>query len=400
MKRASAAPLSGLRVVELCHHLVGPVSCMYLADFGAEVVKVEPLEGDARRHLEPTLGHGLSTQFLGLNRNKLSLALNLRSPAGRAVLERLLTSADVFVSNLSEGWLKKGKLDHAAMKRRHPRLIHMSLSAYGLQGPLVERRGFDVNLCGESGLWLEGLDGKPRSNASPFADTAGALAITLGVLLALVDRERNGQVASVQTDLLSICMSLMAHRAVWMDGVPAPDLSPTVRTTKVYDAIYTFYETSDGWVSIGAPSEPLARRLFRVLGFDALNRDARYATWAGILDDQARLRKKLAPAFKRKSTSAWCTLLSRHKIPVGSVNTGARVWAHPQLAAMNGIEHFTHPAVGGYRSLRAPLTYRGRRTKTVRGAPLLGQHSKEILRALRYTPKEVAKLLQEGVVQA
>jgi len=382
--------------VELCHHLVGPLASMYLGDFGAEVVKVETTEGDPRRYLAPTLGSTMSTQFLALNRNKSSLSLDLRSRRGRDVLHRLLATADVFISNLSGEWLAKMGLDHRSLGRRHPRLISATLTAYGTTGPQASRRGFDINLCGESGLWLQGKGGKPRSNASPVVDTAGAVMFALGVVVSLLDRERTGRTRRVETDLLSVCMALMAHRMVWMDGTPAPDLSPAVRSADAYAALYTYFETADGWLSVGAVSEGLFVRFLRALGMESIRRDRRYSTWDGVLANQGRLRRRLAPLLRAKSTDHWCRLLARHKVPAGRVLLGAEVWEHPQLRSPGALERVRHPSVGRYTAMGSPLRHGGARFGTVRAAPVLGQDTEAILRSLAFTPADIRRLLLEG----
>ena len=373
---------------------------MYLADLGADVIKVETLEGDPRRYLAPTLGSTMSTQFLALNRNKSSIALNLGSRGGREALDRLLATADVFISNLSSDWLKRKRLDPRSLERRHPRLIGATLTAYGTRGPQASRRGFDINLCGECGLWLEGPDGAPRSNASPVVNTAGAMLFALGVVAALLDRERTGRTRRVETDLMSVCMALMAHRLVWMDGSPAPDLSPTVRSADAYAALYTYFETSDGWLSVGAVSEGLFSRLLQALGLEPITVEGRRATWEEILDDQPRLRQLIAPRLKSRSTSHWCRLLARHQIPVGRVFRGAEVWKHPQLMSSRALERARHPSVGGYTAMASPLSYGGSRPGTVSAAPVLGQHTGSILRSLAFTPAEVQRLIRDGAARS
>jgi crotonobetainyl-CoA:carnitine CoA-transferase CaiB-like acyl-CoA transferase len=398
--RRPAGPLAGFRVVELCHHLVGPLASMYLADLGADVIKVETIEGDPRRYLAPTLGSTLSTQFLALNRNKASVALNLGSRGGRDALDRLLATADVFISNLSSESLERKRLDHRSLERRHPRLIAATLTAYGTTGPQASRRGFDINLCGESGLWLEGADGRPRSNASPVVDTAGAMLFALGVVAALLGRERTKQVRRVETDLMSVCMALMAHRLVWMDGSPAPDLSPTVRSADAYAALYTYFETADGWLSVGAVSEALFSRFLRALGMESIRNHPRHATWEAILDDQSGLRELIAPRLKARSTSHWCRLLARHKIPVGRVFRGAEVWRHPQLVSSRAFERARHPSVGRYTAMASPLRHGGARPGTVSAAPVLGQHTVPVLRSLAFTPAEVERLVRDGAARS
>jgi crotonobetainyl-CoA:carnitine CoA-transferase CaiB-like acyl-CoA transferase len=388
---SAAGPLAGFRVVELCHHLVGPLACRHLADFGADVVKVEPLQGDARRNLEPTLGDTLSTQFLAINRNKRSLCIDLDAPAGVAVVDRLLERADALVTNVGVDWLATRGLGLGPLAERHPRLVVASLSAYGPKRDDYPSRAFDLNVCGEAGLWLFGEDGRPRSNAAPIVDTAGATTLALGVTLALLARERSGVARRVDVDLLGVAMSLMAHRLTWMDGSPAPDLSPTLHASDAYSAAYSAYEASDAWVTVGAISEALFRRLLDAVGLPEVARAARYATWNAVLAHQDELRAQIAPRIRQKTAAEWVATFEAHGVPAGRLRSGAEVWEQPALGPM--IEHVRGASVGDFRGVVAPCAFDGRRAGTRTVAPRLGEHGPAILRELGMTDAEIAKVL-------
>ena len=246
-----AAPLAGFRVVEMAHHLSAPLAAMYLADFGADVVKVESLEGEDWRRWGRPSPAGMSQLFLAINRNKRSLSLDLGTAAGRRVLERLLGGADVLVTNWAPQVLAGLGLDPRRLARRHPRLIVAALSGFGARGPQADRRAFDIVVCGETGLLLPHPDGvsPPLVNAAPMTDTGGALMVALGVALALLHRERGGRAQGVEAALASVGIALQAHRFIWLEHEAAPEL--TVPRMAVYGA----YATADGTTGLTAVAE-------------------------------------------------------------------------------------------------------------------------------------------------
>lgn len=383
-------------MVELAHHLAAPLASMYLGDFGADIVKVESLEGeDWRRWGRPSRA-GMSQLFISVNRNKRSLSVDLTTPAGRGVLDRLLGRADVLVTNWAPGVLRELGLHGPALARRYPRLVACALSAFGARGPHAGRRAFDMVVAGEAGLLLPHPDGvsPPLVNPAPIADTAGAMLLAYGVVLALLQRERGGRAQSVETALLSVGVALQAHRFIWLDGDEAPDMRPP-RTV-----VYRPWETKDGFVTVGVVAERLWRRLCKALGLERLLADPRYMPWSRLLEHQGELREVMEERFRTRTTDEWVAVLSEAGVPAGRVQWGAPVFDHPQLAANRVVLHTRHPRAGALRMMGFPLRLGTTPARLRRHAPALGADSRAVLRDLGYRPAEITGLLRAGVVGA
>ena len=392
---APPQPLRGYRVVELAHHLAGPLAGQHLGDFGADVVKVETLEGeDWRRWGRPAPG-GDSQLYLAINRNKRSLSVDIGAPDGRRVLDRLLASADVLLTNFAPAVLKELKMAAPRLARRYPRLVVCSLSGFGTKGPETDRRAFDLIVGGETGLLQlpEGV-AAPLITAAPIADTGGALMLAYGIALALLHRERTGRAQAVETALVSAAIALQAHRFIWLDGEAAPDMMPPKTI------FYRAYATADGFVTVAVIAARLWKRLCAALGFEELLADPRYAAWAKASEWQADLREKLEARFRTKTTDEWLKILIAAGVPAGRVQWGAPVFEHPQLTANGVVMRSRHPRAGGMRTMGFPL-HLGRTPARLRHpAPALGADSRDVLGELGYTSAQVARLVQAKVVRA
>ena len=389
------APLSGYRVVELAHHLAGPLGAMHLGDFGADVVKVETLEGEDWRRWGRASPAGDSQLFLAISRNKRSLSLDFTTREGRAVFDRLLASADVLLTNYQPGVLRSMKLDARTLARRFPRLIVCSMSGFGTRGPDPDRRAFDIIVGGETGLLLlpDGMPA-PLINAAPVADTAGALMLAYGVALALLHRERTGRAQAVETSLINACIALQAHRFIWLDGEAAPDMTPP-RTI-----MYRAYATADGFVTVAVIAERLWRRLCKALGFDGLADDPRYADWAKVAEWQPQLRERFEARFRERTTDEWLSVLIAAGVPAGRVQWGAPVFDHPALVANGAVMRTRHPRAGAMRTIGFPIALRATPARLRRHAPALGADSRAVLGDLGYSPAEIRRLVASKTVRA
>jgi formyl-CoA transferase len=366
---------------------------MYLADFGADVVKVETLEGEDWRRWGRPSPAGMSQLFLAINRNKRSLSVDYGRAAGRAVLERLLGRADVLLTNFAPQMLEKLRLDARSLARRHPRLIVTALAGFGARGPDADRRAFDIVVSGETGLLLRpDPAGTPLVNAAPMTDTAGALMVALGVTLALLHRERGGRAQAVDTALANVAIALQAHRFIWLEGDAAPELNPPRMT------VYGAYATKDGFITIAVLAERLWERLCRALGLDRVLTDPRYTPWPNLVARQAELRGEVEACFKMRTTDEWLALLIPAGVPAGRVSWGAEVFDHRQLNLNGAIMRIRHPKAGPMRTMGFPLRLAATPARLRRHAPALGADTRAVLRELGYPSREIARLIQANAV--
>ncbi len=394
-RRGRRGPLTGFRVVEMAHHLAAPLAAMHLGDFGADVIKVETPSGDDWRRWGRPTPAGMSQLFLAVNRNKRSLALDLGAPEGRAVLDRLLRSADVLLTNYVPAALEELDLAPRRLARRFPRLIVCTLSAFGTRGPDAGRRAFDITVSGETGLLLPHPDGTspPLVNSAPIADTASALMLAYGVALALLHRQRTGRAQPVESALINACIALQAHRFIWLAGEPAPELRIPIMS------VYGTYATRDGFITVAVLAERLWSRLCRALGLTALLDDPRYTPWPNLVARQLEVRPLLAERFLARTTDEWLALLAPAGVPVGRVQWGADVFAHPQLRANGVVATVRHPTAGRLTGMGFPLRLPRTPARLRRHAPALGAHSRAVLAELGYRAPEIRRLVAAKVVR-
>jgi crotonobetainyl-CoA:carnitine CoA-transferase CaiB-like acyl-CoA transferase len=394
---AGQGPLAGMRVVELAHIMAGPVCGLMLADMGADVVKVEKPEGDdSRRFLPPDVA-GESAAFMMMNRNKRGVVLDLKHEAGRAALRRLLDRADVVIENYRMGTMERLGLSYEELRESNPGLIYCEVSGFGRTGPYARRGGFDLIAQGMSGLMSitgEGPGRPPVKSGAPVTDiTAGVLA-ALGCAAAYAHKLRTGQGQKVDTSLFEagIVHTYWQSAIAFATGVaPGP-----MGSAHPLNAPYQAFRTADGWITLGAANQKNWERTLAVLGAPELAGDERFATNRARMAHLPELEAVLNERFAAKGSAEWLALLERAGVPAGPVLDVREMHADPQTIAREMVVETRHPRAGVVKTLGLPVKF-SRTPGGVGGpAPLLGEHTAEVLREVGLGEDEVDRMLASG----
>ncbi|MEU2428439.1 CoA transferase [Streptomyces sp. NPDC007861] len=391
--------LDGYRVVDLSIAMAGPLAAMRLGDLGADVVKVEPPDGEWQRRAPAGGAEGveLNASFLSLNRNKRSLAVNLKTEAGRAVVRDLARSADVFLQNYRPGVAERLGMDYASIREVNPAIVYVSVSGYGDTGPYAARPGQDLLLQALTGaMYSVGRDGDPPAPSGTYAvDAITAYSAFEGALAALLHRERTGEGQLVSVNMLdaAIAVQMQELSVFTVGGVPQRRGTEPHGHTYIR-APYGVFATKDGHVALAMP--PLD-----VLG-DALG----LPELAGMdTDTDGHSRRDEITALVRtrlphRTTAEWLELFDERGIWAGPVHSYAEVVADPQVRHNGSFVTYRHPAEGEVTTPGFPYTFSATPPAVHRGAPLTGEHTRELLDELGYPPERVSALLADGVVTA
>ena len=315
-------PLTGMRVIELAHIMAGPVCGLMLGDMGAEVIKVEKLEGDDTRRTVPPALEGESAAYMMMNRGKRGIALDLKAPEGVAVLRRLLAKADALIENYRGGTMERLGLGYDTLHRDFPALVYCSLSGFGRSGPYADRAGFDLVAQGMSGLMSvtgEGPGRPPMKCGPPVTDITAGILAAMGVLAAYTRRLKTGEGQAVDTSLFEAGIT----HTYWQSAIAmATGIAPgPMGSAHPLNAPYEAFETADGWITIGAANQTNWLRLLKAIGMDSLAEDPRFAHNRDRMANREDLAATLAPAFRAQSSESWLARLEAGGVPAGPVLT-------------------------------------------------------------------------------
>lgn len=392
------AALDGLRVLDVTQYMAGPFCGMLLADLGADVIKIEPPSGDSTRAMPGGIGTD-SPPFNAVNRGKRSLVLNLKTAEGREVLKRLAQSSDILIENYRPAAMKALGLGYEALAAVNPRLIYASVSGYGQTGPYRNKGGFDLIAQGFSGLMsITGEPGRPPAKTGvPLTDLGAGLFTLVGILAATHYRSRTGIGQHVDTSLAEAGIALSIWEATEYfsgAGIPAP-LGSAHRMNAPYQAI----RCADGYITIGANNDRLFRRLCEVLGRPEWPNEPDFADNPGRVRNKAALAARIEEVTALKPRSHWLVLLDEHDVPCGPINNYAEVFADPQVMAREMVVETDHPVLGHLRTLGSPIKLSATPPNPRRRAPLLGEHTDEVLGQVGFSAAEIQALREAGAVR-
>jgi len=391
--------LEGIKVVELAQIMAGPTCGMLLADMGADVIKVEKLPGgdDTRSYSEPQIA-GESAAFMMMNRNKRGIAVNLKTPGGLEVVKRLLADADVVTENYRKGTLEKLGLGYDVLKALNPRLIYCAISGYGRRGPYADKGGFDLIAQGFAGIMsITGEPGgPPAKSGTSIADINAGILAALGILAAVIARGKTGRGQVVETSLMEAAVQQTFWQAAsfFATGVnPGPTGSAHLLT-----APYQAFPTQDGWINIGGANQSNWERIVKVIGRPELNDDVRFRTNGDRMKNLAALTPLIAERLRERPSAEWIREFEAAGVPVGPVNRIGDMLADPQVAAREMVLEVEHPRAGRMKTLGAPIKFSETPGSVRRPAPLLGEHTREVLTQLGYSGAQIESLQREGAV--
>ncbi|WP_395001388.1 CaiB/BaiF CoA transferase family protein [Sphingomonas sp.] len=386
------SPLAHIRVLDFSKILAGPLCTQYLADLGANVIKVEPPSGDDTRHWPP-FEDGIGTIFLAVNRNKRDLVVDLRRPEGRALCRQLAIGSDVVVESFGPGVADRLGIGWEAMQAVNPRLVYASISGFGTQGPMKGDKGYDLIAQAFTGmLALTGApDGPPaRSPFSPIDQATGYHAV-IGILAALMQRDQTGIGVKIETSLFDSAVGFLGYflQSYWQRGVEP------VRPGSGHESLcpYQAFDTADRPIILGIANDGFWRSFCDLVERPELALDQRFATGSQRVENRETVVALVADLLRGRTRAEWLAELGSRNIPASPVHSLGELSAHPHTEASGMVLHD-----GDFKAIATPIRASGQRLGLRRQPPLLGQHSREIVNELELPAEEIDRLFAQGVI--
>jgi formyl-CoA transferase len=386
--------LDGIRVLDVTQVMAGPYCAMQLCDMGADVIKVEPPQGDSTRRMAGASGSD-SPSYNAVNRGKRGIVLDLKDPAAQDACRRLALRADILIENYRPGVMRSFGLDYPRLSAAHPGLIYASISGYGQTGPYAAKGGFDLVAQGLSGLMsITGEPGGPPVKVGvPLTDLGAALFALSAILAALHYRTRTGRGQYIDTSLVDAGVALSVWEATEYfssGGVAPKPMGSAHRMSAPYQAI----RCADGFITLAAANDRLFVRLADVLGHPEWPTLPEFATDTARVANRAALAARIEEVTSGRPRADWLARLDARGVPCGPINDYAQVFEDPHIAARGLIGEVAHPTLGRLRTLGSPLKFSETPPIVNRPAPLLGEHTREVLREAGFSAGEIAELFE------
>ncbi|HUG17172.1 MAG TPA: CoA transferase [Thermomicrobiales bacterium] len=393
-------PLSGVTVLDLGRHLAGPTAAMWLGDLGADVIKIEnPDRGEDGRTAGPPFYNGESAFFLSANRNKRSLAMDVKRPEGQEIFRTLAATADVVVENFRPGVMEALNIGYERVSETNRGIIYCSISGFGADGPFADRPGLDQIIQGFSGLMsVTGFEGgEPVRVGVPIADLLTGLFGAYGVLAALQARELTGRGQRVSTSLLEGMVGMLGFQATrYLNG---GDIPPPAGNHHPINAPYGVFRGRDGYLTIGATGDKRWPKFCEVADAPEFLTDPRFATNGKRHEHRLELAELISEKLQARSIEEWEVLLNGNGIPCGPIYRVDQSLEHPQVRHRDMVVEREHPTAGAIRLLGLPVKLSDTPGAVRLVPPLLGQHTREIVQGLGYSDGAIRRLAEDGVLR-
>jgi crotonobetainyl-CoA:carnitine CoA-transferase CaiB-like acyl-CoA transferase len=399
--KPASGPLHGVKVLELGHVMAGPVCGMMLADMGADVIKLEKTSGgdDSRRMVPPQIKDE-SAAFLVLNRNKRGIAVDLKSPQGIEIVKKLIQEVDILIENFRLGTMERLGLEYEMIQKLSPRLVYCSLPGFGRTGPYASRGGFDLVAQGMSGLMSitgQRHNQTPVKVGPPVTDITAGILGAMGVLAAYSHRLKTGEGQLVETSLYEAgIIQTYFHSAIFLATGESPG---PIGSAHIMSAPYQAFPTADGWITVGAANQANWLRLVEVIEAPELLKDEQFAENSDRMAHLDDLSEVLESYFQRRTASDWLSRFAKAGLPAGPIYSIKEVLEEKQTKAREMLIEVPHKTLGSTKAIGAPVKFSRTPGAVLKGAPVLGEHTREILAEIGFSADQINQLKSEGVVK-